>query len=225
METRMQYAVAWKEFRQIVWILVCFFAITLFIFVPVIRLNPEYDPSNSVFRSRMIQAIIVFAYITSVCLAYFLSVGNRMIEHSQRLDSFLFVRPVSHWTLFKTYYCVGLIGWIVWAFVFVITLMLVTGISPFTHYSQAPLLYEFAKIALYFFFIYTFTFSAGMIFPTLPFTVGVCVSSFIIPVFYVNDPHFFYKLFHLLYNLSPLTIPLLLLMVTYYVYTHKQVEQ
>ncbi|RJP21273.1 MAG: hypothetical protein C4527_23675 [Candidatus Omnitrophota bacterium] len=182
MDTRMNKAVAWKEYRQMIGIVVAFIFIT-FLMILQLYLCRHPRPYHVMNTNK---ALLLYAFIGTACLSFLLAAGNRVIEASQGLESFLFVRPIRRFKLFKTYYITGFLGWLIWATAFLVIQSAFFGVRTTFSDALTGLLPEYLRVFTVFVVVYSITFCVGLLKPNLTITVTTCLLSFVL-VMAVSD--------------------------------------
>ncbi len=233
MDHRIIYAVAWKEFRQLSWILYGFAALALIL---IVLLFVQHN-SNEMSLNQVQKSLIIYAFVGTFCLSYLLAAGNRVVESSTNLESFLLTRPVSRLSLFQTYFFTGLVVWVVWIGIYIVLQCAFFGIREIFLENQYFLSKEYFRVLIIFLIVYTLTYCIAVLLPNLYVTVLTCIASFLL-LGKVTDlsieqrksfsETFFYFTEMLISKLLPMFglifLFFLLIAFTFFMYSHKQAD-
>ncbi len=133
MNSKIEYALIWKELRQSGPIVAAFSLMSLIIVAHLSWLH-NYSPHRMTHYTlpSISEWLHYYTFFISLGLAYLMAAGNRVIEANDNLEAFLFIRPVERSTLVRIYYFVGLVGIVVWFVLFFMFVYLFFGSEIFT---------------------------------------------------------------------------------------------
>ncbi len=229
MDSRIVKAIAWKESRQMAGVVIGFVLLTV---LYMLQLFFQHK-STGLSLVKVKESLILGAFIGTACLSYLLSAGNRVMEASQNLESYLFVRPVPRFDLFKTYFACGCCGWLAWALSFLLLQGILFGVRPTLFEGQDPLGAQYLRIFFVFLVVYTLTYCVALLSPKLTITVLTSVISFILvtaasDVTYKKIAEVLQRMVEILLSIIPVVMLLallaLFLTLTLILYQHKQVD-
>ena len=181
MNSKIEYALVWKEVRQSGPIVAAFSLLTLIIVSYLCWLH-NYSPQRETqyTLSSICQMLYFFTFFISLGLAYMMAAGNRILEANDNLENFLFIRPIERFTLIRVYSLVGLAGIVVWFFVLLMLVYLFFGseifavaLSPEKKNMGIWILGAFTL-----FISYTVAFGVSLVSPSLTSTSVSYVGSF-----------------------------------------------
>ncbi|MDP8243668.1 MAG: hypothetical protein P9L94_06275 [Candidatus Hinthialibacter antarcticus] len=133
MNSKIEYALIWKEVRQSGPIVAAFCLMSLIIVAYLSWLH-NYSPQRLTHYtlSSISEWLHYYIFFISLGLAYLMAAGNRILEANDNLEAFLFIRPIERFTLLRVYYFVGLAGVALWFIVFFMFVYLFFGSEIFT---------------------------------------------------------------------------------------------
>lgn len=181
MNSKIEYALVWKEVRQSGPIVVAFCLLSLMIVGYLCWLH-HYSPQRELHYtlSSICEFLFFFIFFISLGLAYMMAAGNRILEANDNLENFLFIRPIERFTLIRVYSLVGLAGIIVWFLVFLMLVYLFFGSEIFAvamgPEKRNPGIWILGAFTL--FISYAVTFGVSLVSPSLTSTSVSYVGSY-----------------------------------------------
>ncbi len=181
-------AIAWKEYRQLRSIIVTLSLLSL-IHISLCFYFTHPDEPIGYGQNTMIVITIIMMPI----LAFFLGAGARIVEHANRLGSFLRLRPIPLKSLLAYYLGVGIFGYFFWLSLYLVVQVTFFGSEIFCWYSGHsqnsgyPLL-SYLNISVLFFALYSIAFCTGMLIPNYLACSGICWSVYgLVFYFLISD--------------------------------------
>lgn len=219
MISKIHYAIAWKELRQSLWILIAFFALP-FLVDGYIYIDQLKTPRPGI-NDYITQFSVIFAFIVSMCIAYLIGAGFRVIEASQGLNNFLRIQPILYSMVLRTYYILGILVWLVW-----ILFLLLQTIYELILFGYSGLIIQPIKVYLLFvtsfFGIYSLTFFSAYLRPTFTCTATTFWTTLILITVGEYSPRMLYDWLRLILQYYPFLILLLLGGMGYLLYILKK---
>lgn len=173
MNSKIEYALIWKEVRQSGPIVAAFSLMTL-MFVGYLSWLHYYSPQRMVHYTlpQISELLHYFVFFISLGLAYMMAAGNRILEANDNLEAFLFIRPIERLTLLRVYYFVGLTGVVLWFIVFFMFVYLFFGSEIFAvtmnrQFDQWSMTVGLMLSLIALFSAHAVSFSISMLYPSL----------------------------------------------------------
>lgn len=176
MITQTFLALYWKETRQIFYFMVGFLVTLLLIAYFNNSFSGSINPADAKKRLAYVDLLLGSVLAFTILLGYLLSTGIRIVEQSQRLDSFLLTRPVPLPHLYGCLFVAGILNWLLWLGLSMFLLVWLN--QPSMQFEEFLFDRWLLKALFYFLVIYIGTFSVGIIWPNLYATLvtsGLCI--------------------------------------------------
>ncbi|MBN2328518.1 MAG: hypothetical protein JXR73_15345 [Candidatus Omnitrophica bacterium] len=182
MEWKQTLAVLWKEYRQLRSVFAGLISIVFVLAYLIFILGPEEQ--NYMELQEVFSGLQFMLFLPA--LAFFFGCGARMVESANRLESFLYLKPMLLTKRLSTYFLFGLAGWFVWLFFYIFIQVGFFGmeiIRPIKNISTENLhfsntLVSYFNFTMHYFAAYTVTFSAGILLPNLYFCGGISFGAY-----------------------------------------------
>jgi len=213
------YAIAWKELRQPLWIIIGFAAIPFLFDTYLFWYQNRYQPFTV--RETIEGFAVIYACIISIALAFLFGAGNRVIEASQGLRTYLRVCPLPDSTVMATYYGTGIAVWILWLLINLLSGLYRTILFGYSGLFTQPWKF-YILFGIIFLVIYTITFFSAYLRPTLAFTATIFWTALIVTTIAGCDYRSLNDLIAPIVRLYPILIPGTILGILYAVYTYKK---
>lgn len=192
MERKQLFALAWKEFRQLRDV---FLGMT-FILAAISAIALSFQQDKYDFHSIQ-EMYVILLLISAPCLAFFMGAGARLLDSADRLEHFLWLRPIRFYHLLTVYLFFGLMAWILWLIIFLFIQVGFFGVDllqlgkmqkvgenvyRMIHSTYPWIMYP--KATVLYFGLYAVAFFLGNMFNRFSICVGACAAVYVL-LFYV----------------------------------------